>query len=221
MDSSKAKKVAMIFSGGACREPEFYREYLSQGDLVIAADGGGGILFALGVVPHVLIGDMDSIGDEQLRNFEDQGVEVITMPQEKDYTDTELAFNLALEREADEILIFGAMGGRIDHALANLSLLILGDDKGVITRIVDEDQELTLLTCGGKNRIPGRVGETISLVSLSYETTGIDTKDLKYPLDNGTLSFLSPNGVSNVIAGLDPEVSYREGRLLLARVRNP
>lgn len=213
---------ALIFSGGIYDDPRYYRRYLDDAGLVIAADSGAGAVLTLGRLPDVLIGDMDSIRTDELRDIVNGGdVEVITQPAQKDYTDTELAVRLARERGATEIFICGALGGRLDHELANVSFLFLGITWGVDIRIIDEAQELVMLTPGRQNRIPGSLGDTVSLISLSEATTGVTTTDLKYPLVGETLPFLSPRGVSNVISGPEPSVTYDEGRLLLVRIFRP
>jgi len=213
---------ALIFSGGVYDDPRYYRRYLDDAELVIAADSGAGAILALGRLPDVLIGDMDSIRTDELRDIVNgKGVEVITQPPQKDYTDTELAVRLARERGADEIFICGALGGRLDHELANVSFLVFGSTWGVDIRIVDEAQELMMLIPGRRNPIPGSLGDTVSLISLFEATTGVTTSDLEYPLVGETLPFLSPRGVSNVISGPEPSVAYDEGRLLLVRVFRP
>ena len=213
---------ALIFSGGVYDDPQYYRRYLDDAELVIAADSGAGAVLALGRLPDVLIGDMDSIRTDELMDIiNGKAVEVITQPPQKDYTDTELAVRLARERGASEIFICGALGGRLDHELANVSFLVLGMTWGMDIRIVDEAQELVMFTPGRRNPIPGVVGDTVSLISLSEATTGVTTADLKYPLVGETLPFLSPRGVSNVISGPEPSVAYDEGRLLLVRVFRP
>jgi len=210
---------AIIFSGGTYGDIEHCREYIDGADLVIAADGGGMVLFRLEALPDIVIGDMDSIGKGELESFQKGGVEIITRPRDKDYTDTELAFDLAIDRGSDEIIILGALGARMDHALANLSLLVKGADKGIKTTVIDERQELLILPPKIKNRLDGKPGDTISLVSLSEKTEKVTTNDLKYPLSDGTLTLLSPLGVSNEISGPDPWVSYETGRLLLVVVK--
>jgi len=213
---------ALIFSGGIYDDPRHYKRYLDDADLIIAADSGAGAVLSLERLPDVLIGDMDSIRTDELRDIQNgREVEIITQPPQKDYTDTELAVHLARERGAVEIYICGALGGRLDHELANLSFLVLGVTWGVDIRIVDEAQELVMLAPGEPNRIPGAVGDTVSLISLSEESTGVTTGDLQYPLVGETLSFLSPRGVSNVISGPKPSVGYDRGKLLLVRIFRP
>jgi thiamine pyrophosphokinase len=226
---------AVILSGGTYKDPEFCRGFIDGADLVVAADEGGKVLLAIGVpddTPTVLIGDMDSIDEADLVKLQGLGknrknMEVIRVPPEKDSTDTELAFNIALKRGADEIVILGALGGRLDHAFANISLLIRAKNengkrrKKVSAVIVDEDQEIVLLDAGVKNRIEGDLGDTVSLVSLKGNAEGVITNDLKYPLSDAILSQFSPFGVSNVISGPDPWVLFKKGLLLLVKVKNP
>ena len=224
---------AVILSGGVYRDPEFCRSFIDGADLVVAADIGGKLLLDLGVpedIPTILIGDMDSIDEADLADFKEfkkngENVEVIKVSPEKDATDTELAFDIALKKGADEIIILGALGGRMDHALANLSLLIRtkvvngNRRKKVRVKIVDERQEIALLDVGVKNRIGGNLGDTVSLLSLEGDAEGVITNDLKYPLSDAVLSHFSPLGVSNVVSGADPWVLFKKGLLLLIRVK--
>jgi thiamine pyrophosphokinase len=216
---------AIIFSGGAYEtqkeDVKFYHDLLEDVGLVIACNGGGSALLSLGIIPHVLIGDMDSIDDGVIDEMRGKGTEIIIQPREKDKTDTELAFDLALEWGAQNVLFAGALGGRVDHLLSNLSLLICAKTRGIPARIVDVRQELMLLSPKVKNEIHGNVGDTISLLSLSEKTVGVTSNDLKYPLKNGILDFISPLGVSNEIAGPAPSVVFEEGLLLLVMVRRP
>lgn len=213
--------MTVIFSGGVYRDVEFYRTYIRQADLVIAADSGGGALLGLDVTPHILVGDMDSIGRDVFDEIARRGAEVIEVAPEKDFTDTELAVKTALERRATEIVICGALGDRLDHTLANISLLVYAQEHGAAARIVTEDQEVYLLTRDVVNPIAGSLGDTVSLIALSDPVAGVTTHDLKYPLREASLSLFSPLGVSNRIAGPNPRVEFWEGRLLLVAVRNP
>jgi thiamine pyrophosphokinase len=213
--------TVIIFSGGTYRDLDFYRPYTRDADLIIAADSGGAALLALGVTPGLLVGDMDSIGADAFSALKDKGVEVIEVPPEKDFTDSELALRIALERGAGDITIFGGVGDRLDHTLANISLLVYAHDKGVPARIVTEDQEAYLLTADVTNPISGSIGDTVSLIALSDAATGVTTHHLKYPLREASLQLLSPLGVSNEVSGPNPWVEFREGRLLLVKIQNP
>jgi thiamine pyrophosphokinase len=213
--------IAAIFSGGSYRDLEFYRALIEGADLIIAADSGGRALASLNVTPHLLVGDMDSIGTDVLAAIKGKGAEVIEVPGEKDFTDTELAVRVAVDRGATEIVICGALGDRLDHTLANISLLVYAEEKKVPARIVTEDQEAYLLTADVVNPIAGVIGDTVSLIALSDPVAGVTTHHLKYPLKEAALCLLSPLGVSNEVSGPNPWVEFWEGRLLLIKVRNP
>jgi thiamine pyrophosphokinase len=213
--------IALIFSGGTYRDLDFYRPYTRKAGLIIGADSGGATLLALGVTPHLLVGDMDSIGADAFDSLKKKGVEIIEVSPEKDFTDSELAVKTALDRGATDLVIFGAIGDRLDHTLANISLLEYAQERRAAARIVTEDQEAYLLTADVVNPIPGEIGSTVSLISLSDPTTGVTTHDLKYPLKEASLELLSPLGVSNEISGPNPWVEFWEGRLLLVKIQNP
>jgi thiamine pyrophosphokinase len=213
--------MTVIFSGGEYRDLEYYRGLTQDAGLVIAADSGGGALLSLGVAPDILVGDMDSIGSDVFAEITRRGAEVIEVPPEKDFTDSELAVRTAIDRGADEIVICGALGDRLDHTLANISLLVYAQARGINARIVTEDQEAWLLTPDVVNPIPGKVGDTLSLIALSDPATGVTTHDLKYPLREASLTLLSPLGVSNEISGTNPFVEFWEGLLLLVLIKNP
>jgi thiamine pyrophosphokinase len=213
--------ITAIFSGGTYHDLEFYRGLIEKADLIIAADSGGEALLSLDVTPHLIVGDMDSIGTDVFTAIRKRGAEVIEVPGEKDFTDTELAVRVAVDRNTTEIVICGALGNRLDHTLANISLLAYARQRGVGARIVTEDQEARLLIPRIRNPIAGAVGDTVSVISLAEPSTGVTTHDLKYPLMKAALSLLSPLGVSNEISGPHPWVEFREGRLLLITIGNP
>ena len=112
------RKTAFIYTGGQvfC---EYVTEKPEKDDLIIAADAGYLTAKEMGIVPDVLLGDFDTLGE---RNIPD-GIECLRVPREKDDTDTQLAVRTAIERGAKEIVIIGGLGGRIDHTLSTLAIL--------------------------------------------------------------------------------------------------
>lgn len=188
---------ALVVAGGNV-PPGLLREELARSDLVVCADGGARHLEGTGRLPDLLVGDMDSIAPEQLRRLEAACVEVIRAKQEKDETDAQLAVDEAIRRGASEIVFLGALGGRIDHALGNLMLMVCAAEKGVKAVIRDDSCEVFAAT--GSVEITGRAGETVSLlpagsgVSVRYlDGFKYGTKEpLPLPID-------SPIGVSNVL----------------------
>ena len=134
---------AVVYTGGEVF-PERVSERAGDGDLTIAADAGLLTAGAFGVAPKILVGDFDSLGDPSRFGLP-QGTEILKVPAEKDETDTELAVMTALSRGAGEILIVGGVGGRLDHSLANLSLLEDLDRRGVPAVMRTDQRQLSII----------------------------------------------------------------------------
>jgi thiamine pyrophosphokinase len=192
-----------------------YRAQIGRADLLIAADGGALPLLRAGIVPHVAIGDMDSIGDAGLAELEAHGIAPQRFPREKDETDLELALLHAAAAGATAIDILGALGGRWDHTLANVALLALPELRGRRARLLADGQTLFLVRDTAV--LDGQVGDTVSLLPLSGDARGVTTRGLRYPLDQATLSFERARGVSNVLLEPPGQVSLREGLLLVVQ----
>lgn len=210
-------KIIFVISGGVMDDPRFlYDEIRSAGDpVVICADGAAQKLMASDITPDYIVGDMDSVDEDTLRYFEAKGSRIIRHPEDKDETDTQLALECAFEMNPDQIRIFGALGGRIDHALANISLLVMCAKRGVDAKIVDRDCELFVIdrSCV----IDGRKGDTVSLLPLSSDVRGITLDGFEYPLSDGVMEIGKPYGVSNRLAGTRGTISVKSGYLLIIR----
>ena len=207
-------KRAAIFVNGIIAHPETIPGVLLPGDLVIAADGGGTHCAAMGIVPHVVIGDLDSISEEELSLLREQGAQIIQHPPQKDETDLELAIQHAIKCGVDSIVLFGMLGGRWDMTLANLLLLAYPLLRGIDVRVLDGPQEMFLLQGESERDISGKPGDIVSVLPLGEQVTGITYKGLTYPLVDGTLEIGSPRGVSNSLTEETAHISIREGRLL-------
>jgi thiamine pyrophosphokinase len=210
---------AVIFANGQIRKPTRLRRMLRPDDWIIAADGGAEQCRRWGLRPAVLIGDMDSIPAARRRAYLRAGVEIVTFPPAKDYTDLELAVRHAVDREADEILIFGALGDRWDHSFANLVLLSSEAFAGARIALFDGDDEIRLLRGGEDLTIEGAPGDIVSLLPLSSGAEGITTFGLAYPLKDESLPVGSSRGISNVITMSPSRVSLRRGILLCIHTR--
>ncbi len=188
--------------------------------LVIAADGGARHCLALGLRPDIVIGDFDSLEPELLARLEAQGVTLLRYPSQKDETDLELAFLHALSRGVQEIIVLGALGARWDMTLANLLLPVQERFAALQVRFYDGNQEIRLL-CGGQSlALQGQPGDTISLVPLCGDASGITTQGLEYPLAGEALPFGSPRGVSNVLLGTSAQINLSEGILACMHIRH-
>ena len=200
---------AVIFANGQVSDLEAARAVLQPGDTLVAADGGLRYYQALGRLPHVVVGDLDSIQAADEASLAQSGVRVERFPARKDETDLELAVRLARSEGAQDILIFGALGRRWDQTLANLLLLAHPDFRSVRVRLLDGTQQIYLVQ--GQTMIEGQPGDTVSLIALNGDALGVTTDGLEYPLARGTLRFGSTLGISNVLQGTRATVSVESG----------
>jgi thiamine pyrophosphokinase len=210
-------RTVFIISGGTINDPEFLRHKVveAQNPVIICADGAARYLRVLDIVPAFIIGDMDSIDTDTLEYFYQRGSTILRHPGEKDETDTQLALEYAIKLQPRDIFIFGALGGRIDHTLANISLLTMGDKAGVQTRIIDETCELFIVS--RSVIIEGQKGQTVSLLPLSSEVAGITLEGFEYPLSDGVMEIGRPYGISNILISEKGMISIQSGYLLVIR----
>jgi thiamine pyrophosphokinase len=202
----------VVVANGEYLDPAGLLPVVERANVLIAADGGANWLAAQGRVPDVLIGDMDSVTPEVLRALEDGRCRLVRRPSDKDETDTELALLEAVALGAGRITILGALGGRADHALANILLLTMPQLMGIETVIDDGHSHLALVRDDGTIR--GEEGDIVSLLPIGGDVEGIVTEGLKYPLRGETLHLGPARGVSNVLLGPVARVTLRKGLLL-------
>ncbi|MGI6144250.1 MAG: thiamine diphosphokinase [Clostridia bacterium] len=213
---SEAKCI--IISGGLWEDDEYHRQVLQEAEMIICADSGAGYALRLGIIPNIVIGDLDSLAKNELAELQKQGVvEFIQYPQEKDYTDTHLALQKALELGYQRIEMLACLGGRFDHALSNVMLLTIPQVRDLDIRILEPTQELFLVK--PKMKIAGKKGDVISLLPLSPEVTGITSTGLYYQVPQGMLTMGVSLGVSNVFTEDVIELSFEKGLLLAIHIK--
>ncbi len=200
-----AAKRILIVASGQLADASLLRALAVRADRVVAADGGLQHLVQVGLTPHVLIGDLDSLDGPP-----PPGAEVHQNPREKDATDLELALDYAVALAPEEIHLCAALGGRLDHALATVQLLARFD-----LPIVLHHPPETLYLVARRQEVPARLGDRVSLLPLTEEARGITTHGLRYPLAGATLARASTRGVSNEVVSLPCRVEVSEGKLLL------
>jgi thiamine pyrophosphokinase len=208
---------AVVISGGHPVSIKKAGSFLDEADYIICADKGAEYAEAYGVVPDLIVGDMDSADKSRLS--ETMLSKIVISPREKDYTDTHLAVMNAIENKADEITMLCATGLRSDHSLANIRLLLLIADYGVAGKIVDDENTISL--CTGETEFVGKTGTTISIISLADTTTGITLDGFKYPLENHDAGLMWTTGISNEIISPAARISIESGCLLVFEIHNP
>ena len=137
----------------------------------------------------------------------------------KDDTDTGLAMQKAVSMEADEILVIGAAGTRLDHVLGNIGQLVYAFRKGVKAQMVDGHNRITVLEHCHRVEKEQQFGQYISLIPL-YEAKGVTLQGFKYPLNDDTLVFHESWGISNELSADYGEIRFRSGTLLMIESRD-
>ena len=208
---------ALIVLGGERPGAALLARCAQESDFIIAADSGMEAFEASGVTPDLLVGDMDSVAPEVLARYEGR------VPQHrlsciKDDTDGVDAVDLVLSRGAQEITLLGALGGRLDHALANVMLLVRAHGRGARARILAEGVEIVRVD--GEAVLEGAQGDTVSLLPLG-QAQGVTLEGFFYPLADSTLTSDYPLGVSNVVTEERAQVRVRKGDLILFHYRAP
>jgi thiamine pyrophosphokinase len=205
----------VIFANGILNQRERLRARLRPTDRIFCADGGTRHALALGLTPEVIVGDLDSLAPETVLQMETAGVTIHRHPADKDYTDLELALELAVSEKPDEILLVTALGGRLDQTLGNLLLLTRQEYASVRLTVADGPQWATLLRGPKAVTISGQPGDTLSLIPLTVTVEGVDITGVKWPLVNATLSLGSTLTISNALAEQQATVNIGEGMVLL------
>lgn len=213
--------TAYIFTGGklAVGSMDELGLHMSEADLIIAADSGYNNASQLGVRPGLLLGDLDSIDRGALAPDELEHIEKIIVPAIKDDTDTQLAVDTALERGADEIIIIGGLGGRLDHTLSTVFLLEYIKDKGARGVITDGRNRVRIMESGEELTIK-RGYKYLSLVGLTDTCEGVSISGVFYPLKDAVLERKYAFAVSNEITADAAEISLSKGILLVIESRD-
>lgn len=204
----------VILSGGTPPGLRLLKKHLETAGLFIGVDGAADFLIQYDMAPDVLIGDFDTADPASVSALEQRGAKVLRLEPEKNETDTEAAIEYALKAGADDITILGALGGRVDHTLSNIMMLVRADRKGAACRITDEQCEMFV---SDKTFIlSGRPGQVISILPLTGEVC-VNAQGLKYPLQNLVLNWGSSRGISNVMQKGAASISIAGGYALIVK----
>lgn len=200
----------VIIGGADIADYQWVCSHLRRDDFCIYCDSGLRHIEGLGMEPSLIVGDFDSHEDPRLP------VETITLPCVKDDTDTAFAVKEALSRGFDDFLLLGAAGGRLDHTLGNIALLLMLDSVGKTAVLVDDYSESSIVS--HQAFIEDKY-EFFSLLNISGDAKGVFVENAKYPLENAEISCEYPLGVSNEpLCGKTARVTVKEGRLLLIKI---
>lgn len=201
----------IIVAGGAL-SIEFIKEQIERTSptMILCADSGADMLYKAKILPDILLGDFDSINQETLEYFALKGIKTVRFKSEKDVTDTEIAIDYAVKNGADDVLILGATGSRLDHTLSNIFILEKYCET-VRCKIKDLNNTIEVLKNEKARKIKKEDYQYLSLLPLSNHVKGVTTKGLKYPLNNATLKRSDSYGISNEIKNETGTISMTEG----------
>ena len=185
-----------------------------KSSFIIGVDRGALVLIEQGIYPHLSIGDFDSVTTSELEKIKESSLELIQLPSEKDETDTEVALNYLLNKKVSSINLYGVIGGRIDHTLANIRLLLQFAKKGLALTLVDKGNYLTVLAPGNHEIQSPRL-PYISFFALESTVTNLTLANLKYPLINYQLKQDDIRCISNETISSSFSVSFDTGYLLM------
>lgn len=197
---------ALIFSGGDFTAVPDYLD-INEYQMTLCCDAGFLSAKDAGITPHIFVGDFDSVPEDMV-----DCPEIIRLYPVKDMTDTQEAIDIAISRGAKKITILGALGGRIDHTLANIHLLKYARQKGAEVEIADTDTFISLVT--EKKVFSKKDGFCISLIPLS-DCSGVSISGVFYPLEKAEMPLGNPYGISNEFTEKEASVSLESGELLV------
>ncbi|MCR8643562.1 thiamine diphosphokinase [Paenibacillus sp. N1-5-1-14] len=207
----------VIVSGGQLGN--WLLDLIRPDDILVGADRGAFFLIEHGLKPDLALGDFDSVAPEELQLIREQSKQFMDCdPIDKDYTDTELALNWALEQCPASIVMLGTLGTRFDHSLANIHLLRNALTHGTPCVMIDAHNEIRLID----EQVSIAKGDytQVSLLPLSIEVTGINLKGFQYPLHNATLQIGQSLGISNVLLEPTGTIEIASGLLLVIQSRD-
>ncbi|MCE5328933.1 thiamine diphosphokinase [bacterium] len=222
-DFNHHKMHALIVANGAIENPSLILEILLENYhfnnkyLIISADGAVKNCLKLELVPDVIVGDMDSIEENDKKIIESQNIKTtyVKSPAEKNESDTQLAIEYAIKNKIKNIILIGALGKRMDHSLANLFNIASERFKNINIRILDDNYEISVLRNSGL--VKGITGNILSIFSLTPSTYFINTDGLKYKLQNEHLMFSPIRGISNIFEKESAYIDFKDGTLLLIK----
>ncbi|WP_052045358.1 thiamine diphosphokinase [Peptostreptococcus sp. MV1] len=211
-------KTACLVLNGQLDDYDYIRDVVNYNkyELIIAVDGGANHLYKMGIMPNYILGDLDSIDEEIRKYYESSEVVFKKFPTKKDETDAELAVWLVEEEGLLGIDIYGALGGRIDHELANIQLLYYILERGMYPRIISENEEIYILKNDEMN-LKGNIGDIVSIIPIMGDARGITLANMEYSVEELDLKYSITRGISNVMEAEEAFINVRDGCMLVVR----
>ncbi|WP_409292191.1 thiamine diphosphokinase [Peribacillus sp. SCS-37] len=208
-----------ILAGGPIQYVPDLNKINESGITWAGVDRGVHHLLSMGIAPSEAFGDFDSVTEAELSLMRGKLVHLNMYPAEKDQTDLEIALGWAAGKKPDEILLFGATGGRADHYLGNIQLLArhIQDEPGTRICMIDKTNQIFAAKPGSYTLVKEEDKKYISFIPLTPEVKAITLKGFKYPLENRNIKLGSTLCISNELLYEEGTFSFKEGILLVVR----
>lgn len=209
---------ACIILNGEVKDYVFLESTMKNNkyDFIICADGGARHLYKVNIMPNYILGDLDSLSSEIIDFYKHSKVKFTQFPSRKNETDAELCINLANDLNVNEIHIIGALGGRIDHTIANINLMYYIKQLGINSTIQTPDEDIFLVS-NETFIINGNKGDTVSIIPIKGDAKGVTLEYLEYPLNNFEMKYGTPIGISNVMEKNECKITVEDGSLIVIR----
>lgn len=206
-------KRALILANGSPPSKQLFKKYLLSYDIFICADGGANIALRFKSKPDLIIGDLDSVSKKTLARFRDVQIKQL---KNQNSTDLEKALTAAIKMKCKDIVVLGATGGRLDHAIGNLSALSKYSRQAKIIFIDDSGELIPIIH---KIKLNLSIGTIISLLPIS-RCDGIVTRGLKWNLKNEPLQLGMRESTSNIAISSSVMIKVKKGNLITFIIGN-
>lgn len=221
MDKSEEHNKILIITGGYIDEG-FLKSLVMKENytLMIAADRGLLAADRLNLPVDYILGDFDSVPPDILSKYRNKSIPIESFPSMKDKTDTQIAFETAMEYNPSIIDLVGATGSRMDHTISNMDVLMVALNRGIEARIFDTNNKIYLKNKSFTINKQEQHGDYISLLPFSYKVTGLRLLGFKYPLDGITMTVGSSLGISNELIKEEGRIEFEEGILAVFETKD-
>lgn len=202
----------VIVGGADVNNYDAVKSFLKDDDFMVYCDCGLKHMEALERPADLVLGDFDSHPKPHT------AVETIVLPVEKDDTDSVFAAKEGIRRGYSDIVLVGAVGGTLDHTMANISILLWLDEMGANAVLIDDYSQMEIVS-SGKSALVEDTYDKFSVVAMTPEVTGVYISDAKYTLDDGVIQMSYQYAVRNEpIPGKTARVTVGYGKALLIKI---
>lgn len=204
---------ALIVANGNINNINLLKQLKKEYDFILAADGGTNHCIKAGILPDLIIGDLDSISDNTLRISREKNIPIEKFPTKKDSTDTELSINYLISKGYKDITLTGVTGSRMDHTLGNILLLNKLNESGIKGKIIDDNNIIYLVH--SELNLLRNLDSFVSIIPLTNTGITISLKGFEYELEVVDVSFGSTFCISNKIIEEKAKITIHEGKALV------